>query len=624
MYISRFRLGNYKSFREPAALEFTQGFNIVAGQNNSGKTALLEALGLQFASNPHRSMTTVRARDTMPHPVSWADVAFTVPISEVKELLLSMGAGAIHQITQPVPGSEFANRVGFRDDSVDSARALLNAVFSNPELTFCLRLRVNGGNRSWAAADWPTFGLYQGHRPGGTCRTDGFQILPDGTPTPTGQVCQNDLDFGMQLAHAFERHVYRFTAERMNVGVSNHGTGSILLPNASNLPEVLNRLQGNAAEFRELNRRLNTIFPQVRCVSTNPVSNQQVEIRVWSHDPESRRDDLAVPLKECGTGIGQVLAILYVVMTSTRPQVVVIDEPQSFLYPGAARKLMDFLREYPQHQFIIATHSATIISAANPSTITLARFEDGETLLQQLDARAEKGIQATFVELGVRLADLFGADNILWVEGRTEEKCYPIIVEKMLGRQLMGTQILGVRETGDLDGRDARRVFEIYRRLAHGASLLPPAIGFILDQECKDDVAKDELRRLSEDRVRFVARRMYENYLLNPEAIAEVANSIDGFRAEPVTPGEVQTAIESKLNDPGYYCNRVHPSTAAEREARVDGGRVLKDIFSQLSETRVPYEKVRHGMMITEWLAEHAPNNLQDIAELLSDVLGAH
>jgi len=51
-----------------------------------------------------------------------------------------------------------------------------------------------------------------------------------------------------------------------------------------------------------------------------------------------------VPLSESGTGVGQVLAILYVVFTSEYPRTIVIDEPQSFLHPGAVRKLFEARR----------------------------------------------------------------------------------------------------------------------------------------------------------------------------------------------------------------------------------------------------------------------------------------
>ncbi|MCC0179139.1 ATP-binding protein [Waterburya agarophytonicola K14] len=114
-------------------------------------------------------------------------------------------------------------------------------------------------------------------------------------------------------------------------------------------------------------------------MSTRPIINDdknEVELRIWSIDPETDRDDLAFPLEACGTGVSQVLAILYVVITSKEPRTIIIDEPQSFLHPGAARKLIEILQDFPQHQYFISTHSPSIISAANPSTITLLKYQD--------------------------------------------------------------------------------------------------------------------------------------------------------------------------------------------------------------------------------------------------------
>jgi hypothetical protein len=309
-------------------------------------------------------------------------------------------------------------------------------------------------------------------------------------------------------------------------------------------------------------------------------------------------------------------------MTSERPQTVIIDEPQSFLHPGAARKLIEFLKANRKHQYIIATHSATIISATDPKTITLAKFGDGETTLQQLDALAEKGVQTALAELGIRLSDSFGADNILWVEGRTEEKCFRLILEHMLNRSLKGTEILGIRQTGDLESRDAKKVFEIYRKLTSGASLLPPAIAFILDQECRSEDARNELVRLSGDRAIFLPRRMFENYLLNPEAIAGVANAIEGFRTSPLTAAEVGAALESKFNNTLNFCSTIKVGGQADCVRLVNGARVLEEIFSELSETRVAYHKIRHGISLTEWLIEKSPTDLSEVAEMLENVLG--
>lgn len=59
MYLSKFQLFKYKSFLDSCLLEFTPGINIVVGQNNAGKTALLEALSLNFDNILHRSIKTL-------------------------------------------------------------------------------------------------------------------------------------------------------------------------------------------------------------------------------------------------------------------------------------------------------------------------------------------------------------------------------------------------------------------------------------------------------------------------------------------------------------------------------------------------------------------------------------
>ncbi len=629
MYISRFQVSNYKSFLESQTLEFTPGFNIVSGQNNSGKTALLEAMGLAFVAHPHRSLKTVPARDRTPTPNSLVNVSFTLPPQEVKELLLSTGQQQF-SIGLPQIPSQFSQTIGFLDYQTQSFIRLFSFVFSREFLEFNLRLSVAANNtHSWSSQDIPTFGLYKAYRnpqsPSQAMSSD-FLIDQNGTAKPVGAgvaAWAGLSDFGTALAPHFQRHVYRFAAERMKMGSGPHGESLKLARDAGNLPEVLNQLQNNPSRFRQLNQKLRSILPQVQQVSVRATSHGQVEIIVWNHDPESQREDLAVPLAECGTGIGQVLAILYVVMTSERPQTIIIDEPQSFLHPGAARKLIEFLKDYSQHQYIIATHSATIISAANPKTITLARLEGSETSLVQLDAVTEKGIAATLTDLGVRLSGTFGADNILWVEGATEEKCFRLIVEKLLDMRLMGTEILGIRQTGDLEGRDAKRVFEIYRSLIRGASLLPPALAFILDQECRNEDAKKELNKLSGNLARYIPRRMYENYLLNPRAIVEVANRIEGFRPSPLEVSEIEIAVKAKMTDPTYYCNRVRPESVADQVKSVDGARILVELFSELSETRAKYEKIKHGIALTESLIESAPAELEEIVSLLRGVLNS-
>jgi hypothetical protein len=113
---------------------------------------------------------------------------------------------------------------------------------------------------------------------------------------------------------------------------------------------------------------------------------------------------------------------------------------------------------------------------------------------------------------------------------------------------------------------------------------------------------------------------MFENYLLSPPAIAAVANDIQGFRQNPITPEEVLALVEAKRADLRYFCPgiRVVP---ADWVQEIDGATVLKEIFAELSEHRVSYDKVRHSVALTKWLVAHAPQSFQEIIELLVPLL---
>jgi len=357
----------------------------------------------------------------------------------------------------------------------------------------------------------------------------------------------------------------------------------------------------------------------VRAIGVTPRENNQAEILIWTIDPATEREDLAVKLEESGTGIAQVLALLYVVLTADFPQVILMDEPQSFLHPGAVRTLIEILKQHPQHQFIITTHSPTALTAADPDLLLLLRLQEAETIIQRLDVAEARDLRLFLAEVGTRLSDVFGADRILWVEGLTEELCFPQIVQRLAHQPLGATAIVGVLHTADFDARRSEATVELYHRLSAGRGLLPPAIGFIFDREGRSERDRQDLERRGH--VFFLSRRMYENYLLHPAAIAAVASSIGGFRDQPLIPEEVQAWI-----DPNKWNGRYFDPLPADRTddvwvREVHAARLLGDLFSQLSEQRVSYDKIAHGVALTDWLLHHAPAELADIAGLLDTAL---
>lgn len=621
MYISNFEVNNFKSFRTPGALEFKPGFNIITGQNSAGKTALLEALTLQFEANPHRSILTVRVPGTVPPGASTARVTFVLTRDE---LLARLGVGD-HWFPTPVRNWLIPSNGRFEGNQ-GALLAFSNWLLEQPVFRVCVRLiRPVGQGETWVAEE-PSFGLYPPEPVSGNTRTfvnvgldqNGGHVVRGGLQAPAS----DSRDASIRLANQLRARIYRFSAERFSVGQCSFGNNRVLAPNAQNLPEVLDVLQANPTRFLQLNELLREILPQIQQVSVQPLPNDQVQVIVWPHDPNTAREDLAVPLNQCGSGVGQVLAILYVVMTADHPRVILVDEPQSFLHPGAVRKLVEVLGRYPQHQYILASHSPTVIMASDPATLTVMRIDEFETSFQNINPTDSKELQFYLAEIGARLSDVFGADNILWVEGQTEEQCFPLILTGIAGRNLMGTAILGIRETGDFESRDAKRVIELYRRLTSSSTLLPPAIAFVLDKECRTEQQMGELQKMSSGLATFLPRRMYENYLLNPSAIAAVVNGIEDFRPQPVSVQEVHQLIEAKRQNLRYYCLGA-TQIPTDWIVAIDGTKILREIFQELSEARVAFAKPKHSVAITEWLIKNDPEQLREIANMLTQLLNS-
>jgi len=426
-------------------------------------------------------------------------------------------------------------------------------------------------------------------------------------------------DIGVAFFHELVAQTYKFNAERFNIGVSPVGTSRVLNPDASNLPEVLDNLKENPARFEEYVALVREVLPPVKGISLRPVQTNRVEILIWLVDPRSKRIDLAIPLAQCGTGIGQVLSILYVVTTSLTPKTLCVDEPQSFLHPGAARKLIEILKRHRQHQYFITTHSPTVITTAGTVPMTLLTANEGVTTIEQLDPSAADSMRRSLLELGARLADVFGADNVLWVEGPTEELCFPKIVERVLGRSILGTAIVAVARTGDLEGRNAERVLRIYNRLARANHMIPPALAFLIDRECRSNDEMLELKRLNEGKTFFLKRRMLENYLLNPDAIVAVVNEIEGFSPRPITTDLVNAVLEKSKSIAGLYCNK--KINQPQWMTDIHAAEVLAEVFRNLSENRVEFRKTTHSVAILDWIIVNSPDDITELSSSLAEAL---
>lgn len=150
---------------------------------------------------------------------------------------------------------------------------------------------------------------------------------------------------------------------------------------------------------------------------------------------------------------------------------------------------------------------------------------------------------------------------------------------------------------------------------------MAPSIGFILDREGRSDTKREELKKESDGLMFFLPRRMYENYLLNPKAIACVISKV-GYRESPVDLEAIQQWLVENRWNKAYFQKDIpeHEYTDDEWVTEVNGAKLLEDIFRDFTE-HVEYSKPAHGEALTEWLLENAPDDLREIAELIEQTI---
>lgn len=421
------------------------------------------------------------------------------------------------------------------------------------------------------------------------------------------------------VAETLTPRLFRFKAERLNIGKCASGKNKTLSPDASNLPEVLFNLHANPDQFEEYESLVRRVFPLVETITVRPFDGTQVEIRVWQLPRESRRDDLAFPLDQCGTGIGQVMAILYVVVSSADPQIILIDEPNSFLHPGAARALVQVLRKFSKHQYIIATHAPEVIAEAAACPVIRVDWANGASKCTVFPERTTEVSRQLLADVGARLSDVFGFDQVLWVEGPSDALSFQALLIA-LGRPQQRLGVLPVRDTGSFKRRKIAEILDLYRRLSMADALVPPAVLFLFDRDGRNEREIQDAVRESEGMVRFLPRRQYENYLLNPNAIARLYNEAGSEFEISTTAADVEHWLTA--NGSRYVSTKSPPGPLSDawREA-VDGATLLEDLFVGLSNCRLKYTKTTHTPRLTVLVNEIDPEAGKAILQLIVDVI---
>ena len=130
---------------------------------------------------------------------------------------------------------------------------------------------------------------------------------------------------------------------------------------------------------------------------------------------------------DCGLGLQDLLIILYF---SIHPDfdAVLVEEPESHLHPELQKKLLIYLKENSQKQFLISTHSNIFLNNALVDRVFFASYEG---FVKVADATSRSSI---LNDLGYSVSDNLMSDLVILVEG---PKDVPVIEEFLLKYEIM-------------------------------------------------------------------------------------------------------------------------------------------------------------------------------------------
>jgi hypothetical protein len=143
-----------------------------------------------------------------------------------------------------------------------------------------------------------------------------------------------------------------------------------------------------------------------------------------------------------------------------------------------------------------------------------------------------------------------------------------------------------------------------------------------------DDLSPErqiDLQKRSGGRIHFLPRRNIESYLLHPSAIARViASELEHIKAVDIAQleSEVASAMLELCADRRYGAPADPPSFSDnEWLTRVDGAKLIADLFLRVTESTLEYRKTTHSVSLVRDLLQHEPDLLRGLTEYVVELV---
>lgn len=368
------RLKNLLSYGPDGREIDLKPLNVLIGPNASGKSNMMEALGLLRAT-PSDLTAPVREGGGIGEWL-WKGAA-TPPVAEI-EVVVAYPEGV-----QPLRYRLCFTMTGQRLEVVDEAVENTEPLVNYPDVYFFYRYQ-NGR---------PALNVRTKlQEPAGTNKGRSQRRLQQADLSPHQSVLSqrkdpdqypeltylNNLFSSVQLYR--EWNLGRYTAPRLPQRADL--PEDFLLEDASNLGLVVNSLQHHGQTKHSIITRLQELYEGVSDITTRI---QGGTVQLFVHEKGLREP---IPATRLSDGTLRYLCLLTILLHPSPPPVICMEEPELGLHPDIMPKLAELLIAASRRtQLIVTTHSDELVSALSevPEAVLVCERDEGGSRLRRLD-----------------------------------------------------------------------------------------------------------------------------------------------------------------------------------------------------------------------------------------------